>query len=146
VIWAIDFDGVVVRQEGRRYDDVYTPLELMPGAREGLAALRRAEHVLVLYSGRANRALLGESQLDPLVRAGVRPPTDDRSRRLAAARLRQMLDFVAAELPGVFHAIDDGVQGKPAADVYLDDRGIRFGGPDGVSWSELAAVYGEPSR
>lgn len=141
MIFAVDFDGTVVVEGDRRYDDVWSPLRLQPGVKAGLLSLKRAGHHLLLYSGRSNRARQYMPDFDPLVRAGV--VVEHRSPDLHAARYRQMLDFVATHLPGIFDAIDDGRQGKPHADRYIDDRGITFGGPHGFTWNQLAALYGE---
>jgi len=143
VIFAIDFDGTVVEQD-KPYADVYSPLVLKPGAREALESLKRAGHTLVLWSGRNNRSRMTLAELDPLVRAGLKVDRlSDESRQLEADRWRQMLAFVASELPGVFDAVDDGRQGKMSADVYIDDKAVRFGGPGGVTWADLAESYGE---
>jgi len=145
VIVAIDFDGTVVEQEP--YSHV-GPLVLRAGAREGLAALKRAGHVLLLWSARSNRALQHLPELDPLVRAGAAAPasTTYADRVLAKARQRAMVEFVARELPGVFDAVDDGRQGKPLADLFLDDRAVRIGhGPTAMSWGEVARIYGQPA-
>lgn len=150
-VFSIDFDGVLVRQD-RAYDDLTTPLEFVVDpitgftSRDGLRALRLAGHVLVLSSCRANRSLLIDPNLDPLVRAGVRRvPGDWQKRRdLNQRRLAQMLAFVQAECAGLFDAIDDGASGKVIADHYLDDRGLRLGGgPGGLSWGTIARLYGE---
>jgi hypothetical protein len=141
VILGIDFDGTVVVQDGRAYDDIKTPPRLLPGAREALKALKRAGHVLLLYSARANRALIEDPDLDPLVRAGVRRVDMvawRRSRELNRARYGQMLAFIAAELPGIFDAVDDGHQGKPCVDLFIDDRALKF-----QNWRGIAQVYGE---
>lgn len=151
MIIAVDFDNTVVEQDGRLYADVTTPLRLLPGAKEGLLALKAADHVLVLWSGRANRALRFDPRLDPLVKAGVRRQYSeadlDRWRNdsmpLNQARYQQMLDFVTAELPGVFAAVDDGEVGKITADLYMDDRAVRFGrGLGGARWIDIAKTYG----
>lgn len=147
MILAIDFDGVVVKQD-RPYADTETPLEFENGARAALLALQRAGHVLLLWSGRASRALLIDPTLDPLVRAGVRRIDMERWKRsqvLNIARHRQMLDFVARELPGVFAAVDDGAGGKPTVDLFIDDRAIRFGNArGGDGWWAIAERYGQP--
>lgn len=134
---------------GHAYDDLVTPLRLLTGAREGLAALKRAGHTLILFSARANRALREDPTIDPLARAGVRKghrPTWEANKELNQARYQQMIDFVAKELPGVFSAIDDGMQGKPVADLFLDDRGLRLGvGPLSASWATVSQIYGEPA-
>lgn len=142
---CIDFDGVVVRSEGRAFSDTTTPLEFMPGAKEGLRSLKAAGHTLLLYSARSNRALLYTPEWDPLVRAGVKRPHEvawTQSKALHWARYRQMLDFVAAELPGVFAAVDDGLQGKPLADVFIDDRAMSMD----AGWPHISLLYGAPDR
>lgn len=147
---CVDFDDTVVAQSGREYADVDTPLQFMPGAEQGLLALKQAGHMLVLYSGRANRALRVDPNLDPLVRSGLKRVNMERWKKNSVvnqARFEQMIAFVEAELPGVFAAIDDGMQGKPSADMYIDDKALRLGyGSLGVGWPDVAQLYGDPSR
>lgn len=148
MIFCIDFDSTVVVQEGRDYEDIDTPFEFMPNAQAGLHSLKKAGHILLLYSCRANRALRIDPELDPLVRAGVKKINMtwwEFNQELNQARYEQMIGFVNAELPGVFDAIDDGEQGKPSADVYLDDKAIRLG-PGAQTWASVADIYGEPIR
>lgn len=144
---AIDFDGTVV-SSAHAYGDLDTPLQLLPGSKDGLRALKRAGHVLILYSARANRSLWEDPELNPLVRAGVvriNRSAWEKSKELHLARYRQMIDFANAELPGMFDAIDDGKQGKPMADLFLDDLAIRVGhGAAALIWPQVAAIYGEP--
>lgn len=146
MIWAIDFDGCLISQD-RPYDDLETPLQLLPGARRALLFLKEAGHTLLLYSARARASLRIDPNLDPLVRAGARGLDLKRwvkNQPLNEARYQQMISFVEQELPGVFDAIDDGVQGKPGADIYLDDKALRLGvGPYSVDWDEVAIMYGE---
>lgn len=146
MILAIDFDGTIV-DDRHAYGDLDAPLRFVHGAREALEALKRAGHVLLLYSARANRALLDDPERDPLVRAGVRRVDRKRwekQRPVHVARFSQMVAFVAKELPGIFAAIDDGMQGKPAADLFIDDKALRLGrGALGASWAEVARMYGE---
>jgi hypothetical protein len=146
LIISIDFDGTVVDEASRPFADTTTPLQLMPGARKALAALKAARHILILASCRANRALRDDPTLDPLVRADRRPIDRvawERARPIHQARYHQMLDFVAAELPGVFDAIDDGMQGKVCADLYIDNHALRFGaGLSGAGWASVAVEYG----
>ena len=140
---AVDFDGVVVRTN-RSFADTTTPLQMMPGAKDGLLALKKAGHTLLLYSARANRALLFTPEWDPLVRAGVRRPHEvawAAGKELHWARYRQMLAFCETELAGVFDAIDDGLQGKPLADLFIDDRSREFG-VDAHGWADLIHLYG----
>jgi hypothetical protein len=110
--------------------------------------LRRAGHTLLLYSARSNRASLDDPTLDPLVRAGVRKVHQAQwlaEKVLYEHLFQQMVDFVAKELPGVFDAIDDGRQGKPHVDMFIDDRATRFGqGTLGMGWAQIAASFGQP--
>lgn len=141
------FDGSIVKEE-HPYDDVETPLEFIPGVQQAVPALKRAGHVLLLWSGRASRALLFDPMLDPLVRAGVVPLDMERwrsSQSLHQARYRQMLDFVAVNCIGWFDAIDDGAGGKPMVDLYLDNQALRLGrGMGGVDWRAVSLAYGAP--
>lgn len=147
MIIAVDFDNTVVVQDGRAYEDLETPLQFLPSARQGLLALKAAGHILLLYSARANRALRFDPNLDPLVQAGVKRVNMARwvaSQELNQHRYDQMVVFVNTELPGVFDAVDDGQQGKPSADLYLDDKALCLGyGVYGVGWREVANMYGD---
>lgn len=147
---AVDFDGTIVEEDGRPFADTTSPLKFLPGAREALLSLKRAQHTLLLWSCRSNRALLQDPNLDPLVRAGVRRskmPRWEAELTVHFARLRQMERFVEAHLAGVFAAIDDGVQGKPCADLFIDNRALRYGfGPDAVGWQGVQVLYGEPPK
>jgi hypothetical protein len=149
MIIAVDFDGTVV-SEDRPFEDTVTPLRFLPGAREGLHALRRAGHTLVLWSARTNRATLFTPEWDPLVRAGIRKVHLARweaERPLHWARLRQMERFIALHLPGVFAVVDDGLQGKPCADLFIDNKALRYGfGAEAVGWNGIAMLFGEPRR
>jgi hypothetical protein len=146
VIIAVDYDGTVVEQDGVAYSDVVTPPRLVPGAREGLQSLKRAGHILILWSARANRALLFNPAMAPLVRAGATRANFRRwelARRTHVERYRQMVEFAERELPGVFDAVDDGSCGKLEADLYIDDRAVRLGhGLGGSSWRDVAREYG----
>lgn len=147
MIFAVDFDKTVVKQS-RRYDDLETPLELEDGALDGLLSLKRAGHILLLFSARANLSLRLDPGFDPLVRAGVRQINLDHweeMRPVNVARYEEMIRFVESYLPGIFDAIDDGIQGKPDADIFLDDRAFRVGqGRLGMTWSDIAHAWGEP--
>ena len=144
MIIAVDFDGTIVDQS-HPYADVKTALRFLHGAKDGLAALRRAGHDLVLYSSRANRATRLDWKLNPGWRTG-RLPFDEKfwaaNRSLAETRYNQMLEFVAAELPDTFAYVDDGAQGKISADLYIDDRalGLAF---EVNGWDIVTAVYGD---
>lgn len=146
---AIEFDGVVVKPQRRG-----KPLELMPGVEDGLAALKAAGHILLLSSARANRAARWMGSLDPLVQAGVVKldlKNIERDKDLAEARYQEMRAFIEAELPDLFDAIDDGHQGRPWAQLYIESpRTIvhhPFGdGESAWSWDQIAETHGDPSR
>lgn len=147
MIIAVDFDGTIVVQDGYKYSDLETPLKFMPGAKEGLAALKRAGHTLILWSGRASHYLRVNPELSPLVRASGKAVNLERwakdSQPLNQARYEQMLEFVAVELPGVFDAIDEGDSGKPPADLFIDDKAVRYGlGLSGMGWTQLGKIFG----
>lgn len=148
MIIAVDFDGTIVEQDGRPYDDVQTPLKFLPGALEGLRSLKAAGHTLILWSGRANRALRFDPTIDPLVRAGRKRVDVERwkaeGQALNIARYHQMLDFVRVECPNLFDAVDDGKVGKVSADLHIDDKSVRLGrGPNALSWADVAREWGE---
>lgn len=148
MIIALDFDGTLVRENA--YADTAKPLRFLPGAKEALVALKRAGHTLILWSARSNRALLYTPSWDPLVRAGIRKVNLARwraERPVHQARYRQMLAFVERELTGIIDAVDDGLQGKPTADLFIDNRALRYGfGADALGWRGIAALYGQPER
>jgi hypothetical protein len=139
MIIAIDFDGTVVVETEWNY---LGPLQLQPYAKRTLRQLKESGHHLLLYSARNNRALYDQS-LDPLVQAGVvgSVAPSQRTISLAKRRYQHMVKFVLSELPGIFDAIDDGRQGKPRADIYIDNKAITFG-VYGMEWPEIAQVFG----
>lgn len=147
MIIAIDFDDTVVEQD-HPYEDLEAPLRLKPGAADGLRALKHAGHTLLLWSARANRALREDPEFNPLVRAGltrIDRARWERMRPVNIARYNQMVAFVEVELPRIFDAVDDGVQGKPCVDLFIDDRAMRYGaGALGMTWRQIAHTYGEP--
>lgn len=142
---ALDFDGTVVRED-TPYDDVETPLQFVEGVDAAVPALRRAGHILLLWSARASRALLYDPLLDPLVRAGVVPLDVEqwrRSQSLHRARYQQMMAFVAEHCAGWFDAVDDGAGGKPIVDLFIDNNALRMGiGFGSVGWRSIAKAYG----
>lgn len=146
MIIAIDFDSTLVDEWGRRFDDVTSPFKLMSGARKALQSMKAAGHVVLVYSARANRALREDPMLDPLARIGavkVDIVQWTKEQPLHKARYRQMVQFCETSLKGLVDAVDDGRQGKPAADLFIDDRALRFGGGvDGHSWFDIARQFG----
>ena len=142
MIIAVDFDGTIVSSD-REYADMETPLEFLPGAKEGLQSLKNADHVIIIYSARANRSLRIDPNFDPFVRAGIRQVNHEwweKNKELNEARYQQMLTFVKDELAGIVDVVDDGAQGKPSAGLFIDDRALRFRQDD---WKKIAHEYGE---
>lgn len=139
---ACEFDGTIVSTE-RLFEDTESPFELIPGALRGLRSLRAAGHVLLLFSARANRANRENATLDPLVRSGrikVDAELWAKNRAMYQARYEHMVNFVTVRLPGIFDAIDDGLQGKPAVDLLIDAKTIGL--VPGVGWSRIVHLYG----
>lgn len=147
MIICVDFDDTIVVQDGRAYEDVDTPLQFVPNAKLGLLALRAAGHVLVLYSVRANRSLREDPSFDPMVRAAIKRMDLEAwpsAQLINEARYQQMLQFVDDQLSGIFAVVDDGIQGKPAADMYIDDKAVNFGeGLHGTDWGAIIGTYGD---
>lgn len=143
MIIAVDFDGTIVKHNHHASDaDAF---EARDGAVKALRALKAAGHTLLLYSTRSNRALREDPDLDPLVRAGVRRV--DRKAWKAAQPLHErrfaaMKAWVARELPGVFAAVDDGGQGKPDVDVFIDDKALSAHHSRGGGWATIQHRYG----
>ena len=144
-LWiAVDFDETIALH----YDsaDPLSPLQLLPGVYEGLSSLKRAGHKLLLFSGRANRGNREDPYLNPLIRNGSLTLDLDKwtaNQPMYQARYEQMVEFVEKLLPGIFDGIDDGRQGKPTVDLFIDDRASRFKvkNPE-KSWRKIAKRYG----
>ena len=141
MIIAIDFDGTIVEQD-RPYGDLEAELKFIEGAKEALESLKRAGHTLILWSGRANLANREDWHWNPGYAQGTIP--FDLKQWVKAKGLHQelyeeMLLFVAKELSGIFAYVDDGKQGKPSADLFLDNLAVTFSG----DWDEIAFQYGD---
>ena len=141
LVIAVDFDGTIVR------DDLpQGQLELMPGAKEALHALKEAGNILLLYSARSNRGARFAAELDPLnIRLGYDPKKWGQRASWFRQAYQEMVDFVERELPGVFDAIDDGRQGKPTADIFIDDRAFSVTPSlfqSGVGWEKVRERFG----
>jgi len=101
---AIDFDGVIHKygngwQKGIIYDEV------VPGAKEGITALKDAGYHVMIYTTRTN----------PQFRKKGEPE-----------QYNQLVQYLEKnQIP--YDRIYVG-SGKPMAHLYLDDRGINFNG------------------
>ncbi len=112
---VIDLDGTIcpIKQP----DQTYADLEPLPGAAERIRALRAAGHYVIILTAR-NMATC-ESNLGRVMKNVGKLTLD-------------WLDQYAIEYDEIYF-------GKPNADVYLDDRAMRFMAWDGVSEEQLAA-------
>jgi capsule biosynthesis phosphatase len=106
---CIDLDGVIssLRLPGQQYAD----LEPMPGAVEKLRALKAAGHYIIIMTARHMKTCQGNVG------------------QVVARQGQVTLDWLAR------HGIEyDEIHfGKPHAQVYLDDNGLRF-----TSWNAIA--------
>lgn len=105
---CIDVDGVLCTLRGP--DREYAELEPMPGAPEGMRALKAAGHYLILATARHMKTCEGNVGL-VVKRQGL--------------TLLQWLE--KHDIP-----YDEIWFGKPWADVYLDDNAVRF-----TSWAAV---------
>lgn len=105
---AIDLDGTICPIKGPNQS--YAELEPLPGAVERLRQLRAAGHYVIILTAR-NMATYQSNVGKVMKNIG-----------------KITLDWL--ERYGVEY--DEVYFGKPNAEVYLDDRGIRF-----TSWAEV---------
>ena len=105
---AIDLDGTIceIKGEGQTYADV----QPLPGAAERIRALRAAGHYVIIQSAR-NMATQNSNVGRVLKNIG-----------------KVTLDWL--DRHGIEY--DEIYFGKPNAEVYIDDRALRFAG-----WSKL---------
>lgn len=115
---AIDLDGTICpTKEGNDYRD-YAHLEPYPGAAERIRQLRSAGHTVIILTARNMGSC--SSNLGMVV-----------------ARVGKItLDWL--ERHGIEY--DEIYFGKPHAEVYLDDRALRFTSWDEVSEASLKAA------
>lgn len=145
MIIAVDFDGTIV-SENRRFDDLTTKLEFMPGAFEGLHSLKRAGHILMVHSARYCPSKWEDWKEHPLHQPPrlFDPAIWARSADLWKRRYEQMEEFLSAELPGVFECVWTG-RGKPSGvDLFIDDRCMHNdGSAHAPDWYAIAETWGE---
>lgn len=127
---CIDLDGVICRL--REPDQSYADLAPVPGAVEGVRALREAGHYVIIQTARHMKTC------------------DGNVGKVVARQGLVTLQWL--EQHGV--EFDELIFGKPHADVYLDDNALRFASweaidPDGSNLpasheSTLAVSEGAP--
>lgn len=104
---AVDFDGTLC-------DQAFPAIgAIKAGAREALAMFRKLGFWVIIWSCRT-------CHWDYDIYGGDRnEPTLER------IRVKEMIAWLDAN--GIeYDEIDDGSRGKPGADYYIDDKGIRF--------------------
>ena len=106
---SVDLDGVIAQLKAS--DQTYADVEPVAGAVERLRELRAAGHYIIINSAR-NMATC-EANLGRVIKNVGKVTLD-------------WLERHAVEYDEIFF-------GKPNADVYIDDRAVRF-----VEWSQLS--------
>jgi hypothetical protein len=112
---AVDFDGTLCEHS---FPEIGA---LRPGAREALTMFRDIGYKVLIYTCRTSHWHYDIFGGDP------EQPTLERE------RVQEMIVWLAKhEIP--YDEIDDGSRGKPLADYYIDDKGIRFNN----NWGRIA--------
>jgi capsule biosynthesis phosphatase len=106
---SVDLDGVIAQLKAP--DQTYADVEPVAGAVERLRELRAAGHYIIINSAR-NMATC-EANLGRVIKNVGKVTLD-------------WLDRHDVEYDEIFF-------GKPNADVYIDDRAVRF-----IEWSQLS--------
>jgi capsule biosynthesis phosphatase len=105
---AIDLDGTICRV--KRADESYADVEPLPGAVDRLRELRAAGHYVIILTAR-NMATCESNVGKVMKNVGL--------------TTLEWLERHGIEYDEIFF-------GKPNAEVYIDDRGLRFNG-----WEEI---------
>jgi glutaredoxin len=114
---AIDYDGTIVKH-------VFPlPGEPLEGVKEAFALFKKLGYRLLIYSCRTCR------WYPEIFRKDGEPMGLECS---YAQDMKRVLD--ENQIP--YDEIDDGLKGKPVAEIYIDDKGWRFNG----NWAETAAL------
>lgn len=114
---AVDFDNTIADT------DFPTIKGIKPGAREALRMFRQLGFMVVIWSCRT-------CHWDYNIYGGDRnQPTLERE------RVKDMIACLDAN-DIEYDEIDDGSKGKPGADFYIDDKGVRFED----NWEHIASV------
>ncbi len=109
---AIDLDGTIcpIKKEGESYSDLHP----LPGAVERISELRKSGHFIIILTAR-NMATRGGNIGSVMKHVG-----------------KMTLDWL--EHHNVEY--DEIFFGKPNAEIYIDDRGVRF-----EDWEGLTEEY-----
>ena len=103
---VIDFDGTLCEFDFPRIGPA------IDGAKEALQKFRELGYYIIIYSCRTSKWLSEQYEECDTI------PVMERQ------RVKDMVDWlILNEIP--FDCIDDGSKGKPAAEIYLDDKAYR---------------------
>lgn len=107
---CVDFDGTIAKEV--EYPDIGSPNE---GVKEALGRLMDAGYEVTIFTCRMNR--------------------DGRNRSEIEKQRKAVEDWMAKhEMP--YSKIDDGVNGKPFCDYFIDNKNIEYHGGD--DWPKIA--------
>lgn len=118
---AVDLDGVLFKiywgDERGMVFDVEKFGEVIPGAREGMKALKKAGFYLLVHTCRTN-------------------PELNRTANCSIVELQRAVELKLKEVGIPFDEVFIGI-GKPLASAYIDDRAVEF-----VSWDVTLSKLG----
>jgi hypothetical protein len=115
---AVDFDGTCCNME---FPMIGAP---KPGVKEALTRFRELGYQIMIWTCRTSHFNYDVFGGDP------RQPTMERD------RVKEMVAWLDKhEIP--YDEVDDGSRGKPGADFYIDDKGIRFDESLGYNWATI---------
>lgn len=113
---CIDFDGTIVDHEFPWIG------KLKPGVREALQLFRALGYRILISSCRTSnwhKEEFGHVDEGPAMQRPI---------------VKDMIEALnKADIP--YDVVDDGSKGKPFADLYIDDKGLRFQD----NWAQIAA-------
>jgi hypothetical protein len=109
---AVDFDGTLV-------DHVYPGVgKVKPGAKEAMQRFRDLGYHVIIWSCRTCHWMPGHFPPNGISRDDI---------------VRDMVEALDTnDIP--YDEVDDGTRGKPMAEFYIDDKGLRFED----NWDEIA--------
>lgn len=108
---VVDFDGTIAAD---KYPDIGNPL---PAVRESLRKLKDAGCEIVIFTARCRR-------------------NDGRPEGEPERQKEKILDWLKEhDIP--YTSFDDGYNGKPHCDYFVDNKALHYGGDD--DWESIAA-------
>lgn len=109
-VLVVDFDGTIARD---KYPDIGEPL---PGVKDALGSLMDAGYEIAIFSCRMRK-------------------NDGRPGSVPEQQREAMEEWLETnEIP--YTCIEDGYEGKPHADYYIDNKGLHFGGKE--DWESIS--------